>query len=278
MFRIRMVPWVVGICLLACLTVLPVRTVRAGMVEPVSAVADADLRSLRCLALVALAEAGGEGELGMAAVMKVMQNRATDGRFAADPCAVALEPGQFQPVMEQDWLRQALVDLQAGRPDEPSRQPTPYGAATLAAAEELARRTLQAPHADPTEGALYFLNPTLVDMAHCRWFATLATTAVIGRHLFLTDRRPPTLGDTLDCDADEPTRRVAVMATLDPSARTPMTPGRSLPRILARRPTELAAPQIQAVGEFAPRRRLIRLLPPSPGPVVIIRPTHDRSL
>lgn len=267
-----MIRRVVGAWVLAgVLALLPGRAGHAGMASPEPAMGGADPRSLRCLALVALAEAGGEGERGMAAVMQVMRNRTADGRFAADPCSVALEPGQFQPVMEQDWLRQALLQVQGGQPDKPARQSIPYGTTTLAAAEELARRTIGSSHTDPTEGALYFMNPSLIDEAHCRWFATLATTAVIGRHLFLTDRRPSTSGIDLDCDAVDPIRRIAGMAL--PGPPTPMILGRSLPRIVARRTLEGTLSRVHTASEPMSRRGLIRLMPISSGLVVFIRST-----
>ena len=58
--------------------------------------------------MIAYAEAAGEGTAGMLAVMKVVHNRIAAPGFADDACAVALEPGQFQPVGERPALRRAL--------------------------------------------------------------------------------------------------------------------------------------------------------------------------
>lgn len=50
-----------------------------------------------CLALVGFSEARDQGDAGMAAVMKVVINRATDPahRWPQTLCDVALQPGQF---------------------------------------------------------------------------------------------------------------------------------------------------------------------------------------
>jgi spore germination cell wall hydrolase CwlJ-like protein len=81
--------------------------VAAGLACP--ATAGTSDRERRCLAMLAYAEAAGEGPAGMLAVMKVVRNRIADPRFADDACAVALESGQFQPVGEQPALRRALA-------------------------------------------------------------------------------------------------------------------------------------------------------------------------
>ena len=57
------------------------------------------------------------------------------------------------------------------------------------------------PRRDPTGGALYFVNPDLMDPEHCPWFAALKRTARIGGHVFMTHYRPgePPGPPALDC-------------------------------------------------------------------------------
>ena len=164
--------------------------------------AEAQDRERRCLTMIAYAEAGGEGSAGMLAVMKVVRNRIADPSFADDACAVALEPGQFQPVAERPALRRALaVTLRAepgrGAQGKLSRGP-PAPDRSLAACR---CRCPTWPARDPTGGALYFVNPRLMDPAKCPWFAALKRTAAIGQHVFMTSyidgeqRRGP----ALDC-------------------------------------------------------------------------------
>ena len=149
------------------------------------AIATTSERERRCLAMIAYAEAGSEGQAGMLAVMKVVHNRIADPRFADDACAVALEPGQFQPVGEQPALRRAL-----GAPEGRSLAEA-VGATSRAArlrlvqAWRLAGAAAVWPARDPTAGALYFVNPRLMDPVRCPWFARLKRTAVIGEHVFM---------------------------------------------------------------------------------------------
>ena len=91
---------------------------------------------------------------------------------------MALEPGQFQPVAERPALRRALAApfelslaevLQASSPEARSR---------LVEAWRLAGAAAGWPARDPTGGALYFVNPRLMDPAKCPWFAGLKRTAV----------------------------------------------------------------------------------------------------
>jgi hypothetical protein len=158
-------------------------------------------RERRCLTMIAYAEAGGEGAAGMLAVMKVVRNRIANPGFADDACTVALEPGQFQPVAERPRLRRALVApfelnmaevLQASSPEARSR---------LVEAWQLAGAAPGWPARDPTGGALYFVNPQLMDPVKCPWFAGLKRTASIGRHVFMTPYADgePHGGPALDC-------------------------------------------------------------------------------
>jgi spore germination cell wall hydrolase CwlJ-like protein len=209
----------------------------------VPAYASNDRAERLCLALVAEAEAAIDGDAGMRAVMRVMANRVRDPRFPASACAVALEPGQFQPVSENAILRRALEG--AARldvaPAERLASRRPMGATALALAESGAGRG-----PDPTGGALYFVNPALMDPSHCPWFATLRRTATIGSHVFMTDSGPA-VAPALDCATVARTRRfvtagrAAAPTRLDPILRR--APANADPAALSR--IEAAAARIR---------------------------------
>ena len=142
-------------------------------------------RERRCLAMIAYAEAATDGPAGMLAVMKVVHNRIADPRFADDACAVALEPGQFQPVGEQPALRRALSEPERRSLAEAVGATSRTARLRLVQAWRLAGAAAVWPARDPTAGALYFVNPRLMDPVKCPWFARLKRTAVIGEHVFM---------------------------------------------------------------------------------------------
>ena len=163
--------------------------------------ADISGREARCLTMIAYTEAAVDGARGMDAVIRVVRNRMADPRFPDDACAVILQVAQFQPIAQSALLQKVASDPEGysipqmlGLRDAGSRR-------LLAEAHRLATAKLTKP--DPTGGALYFVNPKLMDPAHCPWFAGLERTAAIGSHVFLTDRvRGQTHGSpALDCAA-----------------------------------------------------------------------------
>lgn len=164
---------------------------------------------VRCLAMIAYAEAAVDGLPGMAAVIRVVRNRMADPRFPRDACAVIAEPRQFQPVTEAPVLRQVARDPEAYSIPQILKVRSPAARLLLADAHRLARSPRPGP--DPTGGALYFLNPAYMDPANCPWFAKLRRTAQVGSHLFLTDRGPadPARPPALDCAAIEAARAEA---------------------------------------------------------------------
>jgi spore germination cell wall hydrolase CwlJ-like protein len=147
-------------------------------------------RERRCLTLIAYAEAAGEGPAGMLAVMKVVHNRIADPRFADDACAVALEAGQFQPVAERPALRRALVEPEGQSLAQTLGATSRSERLQLVQAWRLAGAAAVWPAHDPTGGALYFVNPRLMDPRRCPWFARLKRTAVIGEHVFMRHYAP----------------------------------------------------------------------------------------
>lgn len=146
-----------------------------GLAAPALAAGPGD----RCAAMIAVLEAAGEGEAGMAAVIEVVRNRVADPRFPNDACAVVVQERQFQPVSEWPALRRAL--LQPASFDPHAMMRAGPGRRSLERALELAR---QQP-AGRTGGALYFVNPLAMDPRHCSWFATLKRTATIRNHVFM---------------------------------------------------------------------------------------------
>jgi hypothetical protein len=154
-------------------------------------------REARCLAMIAFAEAAGEGRAGMAAVIRVVRNRAAHPSFPRDACAVAMQDRQFQPVAESPALKRALADPSSVDID------SLFGSSRADRAAMAMARKLAANNArfDPTGGALYFVNPRFMDPRHCPWFSTLKRTTEIGGHVFMThyDNGEERGGPALDC-------------------------------------------------------------------------------
>jgi spore germination cell wall hydrolase CwlJ-like protein len=156
-------------------------------------------REVRCLALVAYTEAAVDGEAGMAAVIRVVRNRMADSRFPDDACTVVAQVAQFQPVAQSAVLQQVVRDPEGYSIPQVLGLRTPAARRLLARAHALARTLPRRP--DPTGGALYFVNPDLMDPERCPWFAALKRTARIGGHVFMTHYRPgePPGPPALDC-------------------------------------------------------------------------------
>ena len=129
-----------------------------------------------------------DGIPGMTAVMRVVRNRVADPRFPGDACAVIAQSGQFQPLTESPLLRQVARDPEGYSMPQVLGVRSPQARLLLVTVHRLARAPL--PNRDPTGGALYFVNPELMDPARCPWFAELKRTARIGSHVFLTDYQP----------------------------------------------------------------------------------------
>ena len=96
---------------------------------------------------VAFAEAGGQGDSGLAGVVYTVLNRLADGRWGASVDAVLNAPHQFEPVMRVggDWR-----DLP--RLDAPSQ----------ARIDTILNLALEGRLPDLTGGARYFQNPAVV--------------------------------------------------------------------------------------------------------------------
>ena len=158
-------------------------------------------REVRCLGLVAFTEAAVDGPPGMAAVIRVVRNRMADPGFPDDACAVVAQVAQFQPVAQSAVLQKVVRDPEGYDIPQVVGARSPRARRLLLEALRLAREPLRAP--DPTGGALYFVNPALMDAGRCPWFAALRRTARIGGHVFLAEHRPGEArdGPALDCGA-----------------------------------------------------------------------------
>src|SRR3954453_5569325 len=158
-------------------------------------------REVRCLGLVAFAEAAVDGSPGMAAVIRVVRNHAADPRFPDDACAVVAQVAQFQPVAQSAVLQKVVRDPEGYDIPQGVGASSPHARRLLLEALRLAREPLRSP--DPTGGALYFVNPALMDAGRCPWFAAVRRTARIGGHVFLAEYRPGEArgGPALDCAA-----------------------------------------------------------------------------
>jgi hypothetical protein len=106
-------------------------------------------REVRCLAMIAYAEAAVDGVEGMAAVIRVVRNRMADARFPGDACAVVAQAGQFQPVTESAALRQVARDPEGYSIPAVLGARSPGARRLLATAHRLAR----APRPGPTRPA-----------------------------------------------------------------------------------------------------------------------------
>jgi cell wall hydrolase len=96
---------------------------------------------------VAFAEAGNQGAEGLAGVIFTILNRLHGGRWGATIPAVVDAPGQFEPVMRAGGTWERLPALTPGQTVE-------Y--------ETILHLILEGRVPDPTNGALYFQNPTIV--------------------------------------------------------------------------------------------------------------------
>lgn len=213
---------------------------------------------LRCAAMIAVLEAAGDGEAGMAAVIEVVKNRIKDRRFPKDACAVVVQDRQFQPVSEWPALRQAL--LQPASFDPAAMLKSGPGRASLERALKLAGQG----RGDQTRGALYFVNPLAMDPRYCPWFATLKRTVQIDNHVFMTHYGPGEKRGTPALDCSDPAigslfksggslaRRYA-QGLFDPKgARTPSRTPTAAERAAWRRTGKLESRQKELQRHFKP--------------------------
>ena len=129
------------------------------------------------IARVTFAEAGNQGDSGLAAVVYAILNRLTDGRWGLSVDNVLNARGQFEPVMRAggEW-----------------RSLPPVSAAAQARIDTILNLALDGRLPDPTHGAQFFQNPAIVAQrarngtvsARLVNFGGAAPSVVIGAHSF----------------------------------------------------------------------------------------------
>ena len=136
---------------------------------------------------VTYAEAGNQGDSGLAAVVYTILNRLQDGRWGRSVDAVLDARRQFEPVMRAGGTWRALP---------------PVSAAARARIDTILNLALDGRLPDLTGGARFFQNPTIV-AARARAgsvspgmvdFGGAAPSAVIGAHRFYVAARPGSAG------------------------------------------------------------------------------------
>ena len=132
------------------------------------------------IARVTFAEAGNQGDSGLAAVVYAILNRLTDGRWGLSVDSVLNARGQFEPVMRAggEW-----------------RSLPPVSAAAQARIDTIINLALDGRLPDLTNGAQFFQNPAIVAQrarngrvsARLVNFGGAAPSAVIGAHSFYVE-------------------------------------------------------------------------------------------
>ena len=149
-------------------------------------------RALRCIAIIAWAEARSDGVAGMRAVMAVVLNRSHDVAFPTHPCAVVAQAGAFEPMVLSGY-RTTAAALRKGRLPPFPRPVSAVDAAALGAARLLAWNLAQRPAImDPTKGATHFLAPAVLrarGMPLPNWARQFPRTTRIGGHHFFRQPR-----------------------------------------------------------------------------------------
>jgi hypothetical protein len=139
------------------------------------------------MARTVIAEAGDQGDSGLAGVVYTILNRLSDGRWGGSVEAVVDAPGQFEPVMRAGGSWRAL------RPVTPAQE---------ARVNTIVNLALDGRLPDLTGGARYFQNPKIV-AARAKAgmvseslvnFGGAAPSAVIGAHAFYVAGAPHTGG------------------------------------------------------------------------------------
>jgi spore germination cell wall hydrolase CwlJ-like protein len=135
------------------------------------------------MARTVIAEAGNQGDSGMAGVVYTILNRLSDGRWGGSVEAVVNAPGQFEPVMRAGGSWRSL---------------RPVTAAQEARVNTIVNLALDGRLPDLTGGARYFQNPQVVAgraragtvSSSLVNFGGAPPSAVIGAHAFYVARGP----------------------------------------------------------------------------------------
>ena len=156
------------------------RGVPPSAIEPVLRVQVAGPEAREAIARVAYAEAGNQGDSGLAGVVYTILNRLQDGRWGTTVDSVLNARSQFEPVSRVggDWRRLPAVS-----------------AAAQARIDTILNLALEGRLPDLTNGARFFQNPAIVaDRARAGQvspglvnFGGAPPSAVIGAHRFYVE-------------------------------------------------------------------------------------------
>jgi len=123
------------------------------------------------LARTIYGEARGEGEEGMNAVAHVIKNRVKSGKYGQGVKGVTRKPWQFSAWNKKDPNREKILGLRPGEDD------------IFDEAIKVAENVLGGKTEDPTQGALHYYNP---DVVNARWDRNKKAKKIkIGNHLFV---------------------------------------------------------------------------------------------
>ena len=154
-------------------------------------------RALRCLAVIAWAEARSDGVAGMHGVVAVVLNRTRDPAYSKDPCHVISQKAAFETIGQLEY-RAITIRL---RQDNLIPFPRPKSAADRAALQTARllvwNLALRRELADPTDGATHFLAPAVIAARGQQlpmWAGLLEPTVRIGGHQFY--RNPVRLAES----------------------------------------------------------------------------------
>jgi hypothetical protein len=183
---------------------------------------------------VAFAEAGNQGDSGLAAVVYTILNRVQDGRWGASVETVVNARGQFEPVMSAggDWRRLPVSTV-----------------VQRARVETILNLALEGRLPDLTNGARFFQNPQIVADRASRGevseglvnFGGTGPSAVIGAHSFYVEARSGAGRGSRSVTPASPSRSPSSSAAwsaaggaifvgenrIEAMADTPMAPGSS---------------------------------------------------
>lgn len=153
--------------------------------------------ALRCLAVIAWAEARSDGVAGMHGVIAVVLNRTRHPAYSRDPCQVIGQDAAFEP-LGQSAYHAIATRLRLGalipfpRPDSAVDREALHTARLLVWNLALKRKL-----ADPTDGATHFLAPAVIAARGQQmplWANLLEPTVRIGGHQFY--RNPVRLAES----------------------------------------------------------------------------------
>ena len=203
---------------------------------------------LDALARITWAEARGEPASGQLAVADTILNRATGvAGFPASIQGVIMQRNQFEPVRSRDWR-----DL-----------PTPPPEFSTSLQDAVAQRA-SGKRADASNGALFFLNPTITSRRGTHFATGLSPTASHGAHQFFnaTSRNP------------RPIEVPAHTIELTPATRA----SQALFDSASSRSPQLTEPDAVAGGSNTPTRQYDQwgnaMLPQAPQPAPTSQPVN----